>query len=159
MLKMLLIRKVSSVKRTFSLISVLSAASFWGCSFSSILSRLLLMVLLDQHGHGVGDEGDGSQEKEDRDEADVWSGSGESEIGLCLVVSEVDSIHGDADWCTLLVDRVGAFVEWRRRALDERLVDVDGRGLSEAAELASHRRQTCRLDRCAIGVGACLTCC
>lgn len=98
------------------------------------------MVLLNEHGYCVGDESDGSQEEQDRDEADVWSGTGELEIGLRLVVSEVNSVHGNADWRTLLIDGVGSFVEWRRRALDECLVDVDGGGFTESAELASHAR-------------------
>lgn len=96
------------------------------------------MVLLNEHGYCVGDESDGSQEEEDRDEADVWSGTSEGEIGLGLVISEVNTVHGDADRRTLLVDGVGTFIEWWRRALHECLVDVDSGGFAESAELASH---------------------
>ena len=98
------------------------------------------MVLLNEHGYCVGDESDGSQEEQDRDEADVWSGTGELEIGRCLVISEVNTVHGNTDWCALLVDGVGTFIEWWRRALDESLVDVDGGSFTESAELASHAR-------------------
>jgi hypothetical protein len=98
------------------------------------------VVLLNKSGYCVSDECDGSQEKEDCDEADVWSGTGELEIGSGLVISEVNSVHGDTDWCALLVDGVSSFVEWWSRALDESLVDVDSGGFAESAELASHAR-------------------
>jgi hypothetical protein len=39
------------------------------------------MVLFNKHGNCVGNEGDGCEEEEDGDEADVWSGTGELEIG------------------------------------------------------------------------------
>jgi len=139
-LRILLIRFLSiSVVWAFIMVyGVNSALSFWGCSLGTVLCCLLFMVLLNKHGYCVSDESDGSQEEQDCDKADVWSGTGELEIGLSLVVGEINSVHCNANWRALLIDGIGSFIEWWGRAFDECLVDVDRWGFTESTELASH---------------------